>query len=108
MKNHITDEMVTEAFNHINNRAHPSYGTFKESQLDNPYGRAAFASAIKELYNIEMSDVPTLEEINQLREKNLISVDVLLERFRKEFATIDSTMSVWDVFSWLKGQPEFK
>jgi hypothetical protein len=63
----ITDEMVKKAFEHINNRAHPIYGTFNESQLDNPYGRAAFANAIEELYDIKMTQVPTLEEINSFR-----------------------------------------
>lgn len=76
MGNILTDDMVQKAVEHINNRA-PSYGPFYESHLArSPYDRAAFASAIKELYNIEICEdmVPSLEQIDNARGKNELYV----------------------------------
>lgn len=65
----ITDEMFQNVIDNIKKKAHPMYG-FDENRLNNPYGRAAFATSIEELYGIKMvDDVPTLEEINNLRGK---------------------------------------
>ncbi len=76
MKNIITDDMVQKAFEHMNSKADPIYGEYKEFQLGNPYINAGFAVAIKELFDIEICEsmVPTLEEINNLRGKNEVYV----------------------------------
>lgn len=76
MKDIITDEMVQKAFEHMNSKADPVYGSYKEHDLGNPYINAGFAVAIKELYGMEICEdmVPTLEQINEARGKNKIYV----------------------------------
>jgi len=60
----ITQEMTDKAFQLVN-QIYKS--NLNESNLDNPYVRGWFARAIEKLYNIDMPDVPTLEEIKTMK-----------------------------------------